>query len=68
MTIGYWDVIEDEAGSRFACQRTPLLGDAEFETTGWLASREAAERLCDQLNVDVEAEIAALPDHLRSAD
>ena len=67
MTIGYWDVIQSEDGEKFACQRTPVMGDLEFETSCWLDSEAAAEALCDELNADVEDEISALPDHLRPA-
>jgi len=65
MNIGYWSVIESEDGTRFACQRTPIFGDEEFETTEWTGSQAAAEAACEHLNNNVESELASLPDHLK---
>lgn len=67
MTIGYWSVIQSEDGKKFACQRTPVMGDSEFETSYWLDSEAEAETLCEQLNADVEDELSALPEHFRPA-
>lgn len=64
MIIGYWEVIQSEDGIKFACQRTPIFGDQEFETTGWIDSLRDAELWCDQLNDDVEEELASIPDYI----
>lgn len=65
MSIGYWDVVAlNESCTAFACQRTPIFGDAEFETVGPFDSEEAAWAACDDLNDDVPGELAGLPDHL----
>lgn len=66
MSVGYWDVVAlDENMTRFACQRTPIHGDEEFETVEPFASAESAQTACDELNALVPDELAALPDHLR---
>ncbi len=64
--VGYWEVVA-LVGGGFACQRTPPMGDDELETVESFGTEEAAQRACDQLNEDVPAELAALPDHLRPA-
>lgn len=55
----------DENAPRFACQRTPIHGDEEFETVDPFDSEQSAQAACDQLNALVPDELAALPNHLR---
>lgn len=55
-----WEVIQNEEGTAFACQRTPPFGDEEFETVGWFASEEEAAKRCDELNDDNDDEQAVI--------
>lgn len=67
-SIGYWDVVHlDETGEKFACQRSPIFGDAEFETIGPFDSFEAASDFCDGLNESVPDEIDSIPDYGRAS-
>lgn len=66
MSIGYWDVVSlDEDRTRFACQRTPIFGDNEFETVGPFDTEDEAHDFCEGLNEQVPDELDALPDHLK---